>query len=137
MTFYSDFATTPGGTGNLDLMLASTATGINTYNLNGGTLSVPQIISSSATGTRIFNFNGGKLVAVTPVSPFFASGAVTVANVRNGGAIIDSGTNSITIGAALVHSTIADDAATDGGLTKSGAAHSRFRVDIPIPATQS
>ena len=121
VTFYSDFATTPGGSGNLDLMLSSTPTGTNTYNLNGGTLSVPQIISSSATGSRIFNFNGGKLVAVTPVSPFFASGAVTVANVRDGGAIIDSGANSITIGAALVHSTIGGDATTDGGLTKLGA----------------
>ena len=121
VTFYSDFATTPGGSGNLDLMLASTATGINTYNLNGGTLSVPQIISSSATGSRIFNFNGGKLVAVTPVSPFFASGAVTVANVRDGGAIIDCNGYDITIAQPLVHSTVSGDAANDGGLTKNGS----------------
>lgn len=45
VTFYSDFATTVGGAGNVDLQQnASAATSpINTYNLDGGTLTTPQV----------------------------------------------------------------------------------------------
>jgi autotransporter-associated beta strand protein len=44
-----------------------------------------------------------------------------VANVRNGGAVIDDGGFAITVGQVLQHSAIAGDNATDGGLTKLGA----------------
>ncbi len=40
---------------------------------------------------------------------------------RNGGAVIDSGANAVTIAQALTHSTISGDNATDGGLTKQGS----------------
>jgi autotransporter-associated beta strand protein len=42
------------------------------------------------------------------------------ANVRNGGAIIDTAGFNITIGRALDHSNVGGDNATDGGLTKNG-----------------
>ena len=47
------------------------------------------------------------------------TGAAT-ANVRNGGATIDSNGKDITIAQLLQHSDITGDAATDGGLTKLG-----------------
>ncbi len=122
VTFYSDFATTVGGGGNLDLMLTGTALATNTYNLDGGMLTVPQITSSGSTGARIFNFNGGTLKATAKNTAFMnLGGGSAVANVRNGGAIIDDGGFAITIAQALVHSAIAGDNATDGGLTKNGS----------------
>jgi autotransporter-associated beta strand protein len=121
ITFYSDFATTPGGTGALDLQYSGAATITNIYNLDGGTLTVPQIISSLATATRQFNFNSGTLKAAAASATFFNSGVASAANVRNGGAVIDTGANSVIIGQQLIHSTLAGDSATDGGLTKLGA----------------
>jgi len=89
-----------------------------TLNLNGGTLNTSRAISSAG-GTSTFNFNGGTL-QVGAANPSLLSG-LTTANVRNGGAIIDDGGFAITVGQALVHSTIGGDAATDGGLTKLGS----------------
>lgn len=120
VTFYSDAGVTIGGGGNLDLNYAGGATSTNTYNLNGGTLTVPQIISSSSSAARIFNFNGGTLKPAASTTAFFNSGVAGAVNVRNNGAIIDATNFSITIGQALVHSTIASDSATDGGLRKNG-----------------
>ncbi len=119
--FYSDAGTTLGGTGVLD-MQTSVGTSIrNTYNLDGGSLIVPQLVASASNGTRIFNFNGGNLKAAAAGTAFLAGGVATTANVRNGGAVVDSGSFNITIGQALVHSTIAGDNVTDGGLTKNGS----------------
>jgi autotransporter-associated beta strand protein len=114
VTFYSDFATTVGGGGAVDLRYASGSTGANTYNLNGGTLTVPQIIASQATGTRAFNFNGGTLKAAAASSSFFASGVASAATV-NSNSTIDNNGKAITIGQVLAGS---------GGLTfaDSGAA---------------
>lgn len=93
----------------------------NTVNLDGGTLTISQIMrSSGAGGTRAFNFNGGTLRASAANTAFLASGVLSVANVRNGGAVIDTAGFDITIGQALAHSAIGGDAATDGGLTKLG-----------------
>lgn len=65
VTFYSNYATTIGGGGNLDLQRAGGAASNNTYNLNGGVLTVPQVVTSQTNtanqGTRTFNFNGGTL----------------------------------------------------------------------------
>jgi autotransporter-associated beta strand protein len=121
IAFYSDAGTTAGGTGVVDLM-KNTGTGTNTLNLNGGTLAANQVKATNSTGTRILNFNGGTLKSSSNTlgATFLASGTATTANVRNGGAIIDTNGNSVTIGQALVHSTIGGDAATDGGLTKNG-----------------
>ena len=120
VNFYSDAGVTLGGAGALDLQLTGVAASTNTYNLNGGALNVPQVISSTKTGTRIFNFNGGTLKAVAG-GTLFAANVASTANVRNGGAIIDDGGNSISVDEALVHSTLAGDGATDGGLTKLGS----------------
>jgi autotransporter-associated beta strand protein len=122
VAFFSDAGTTAGGTGVVDLMKA-TGTGTNTLNLNGGTLAANQIKATNSTGTRVINFNGGTLKSSssTLAATFLASGVATTANVRNGGAIIDTNGNSVTIGQAFVHSTIGGDNAIDGGLTKNGS----------------
>jgi fibronectin-binding autotransporter adhesin len=121
VTFYSDNATTVGGSGVLDMHQGNGATVVNTFNLNGGTLTVPAVMSANASGSRTFNFNGGTLKAATSSSPFMNLGAgSTAAYVRNGGAIVDDGGFTISIDQALLHSAIAGDNAADGGLTKLG-----------------
>jgi autotransporter-associated beta strand protein len=123
VAFYSDAGTTAGGTGVIDLMNTSNASGTSTINLNGGTLTANQIKATSATGTRVINFNGGTLKAAGSGfgSTFLASAVASTANVRNGGAIFDTNGQNVTIGQVLVHSTIGGDNAIDGGLTKQGA----------------
>ena len=121
ITFYSDFATTVGGGGDLDMMLGGAATSNTTYNLNGGVLTVPAIHSTTNNGSRTFNFNGGVLQPTANNAAFITLGTGTaVANVRNGGAIINSNGFAITIGQVLSHSNVAGDNAVDGGLTKQG-----------------
>jgi autotransporter-associated beta strand protein len=123
VTYYSDNATTVGGTGDLDLQYSGAAGSNNTFNLNGGTLTVPKVTSTATTGTRTFNFNGGTLKATAASTTFFNLGSGTGtarANVRNGGAIINSNSYDVTIAQALVHSNIGGDNATDGGLSKTG-----------------
>jgi len=88
---------------------------LGTNNLNGGVLGVNEIIQGAGNG--YINFNGGIL---KPVNGAFAStflNGLTAAYVRNGGAVIDHTNFSITIGQALLHSAIAGDNATDGGVT--------------------
>lgn len=88
-----------------------------TYNLNGGTLTAASVIGGTGTGT--FNFNGGTLKAGASSATFM--NGLTTANVRNGGAVIDTNNFDVTVSQALVHSTIGGDNATDGGLQKIGA----------------
>ncbi len=85
------------------------------YNLDGGLLRTSGLNAISA-GNGLFNFNGGTLQAT-------ANFAVSVGTnqVRNGGAKIDTNGFNVSLAAPLIHSTIAGDAASDGGLTKSGA----------------
>ena len=90
---------------------------VGTYNLDGGVLNSEEILANAGTGT--FNFNGGTLQAGVS-SPHFFQG-ITTANVRNGGAVIDTDGFDVTVAQPLVHSTISGDNATDGGLTKNGA----------------
>lgn len=85
--------------------------GKGTVNLNGGTLTVPQVTRGA--GTATFNFNGGNLVAANNANATFLNN-LTAANVLSGGANINTGTNNINIGQALL------DGGTGGGLTKSG-----------------
>ncbi len=84
-----------------------------------------QIKATSASGTRVINFNGGTLKsgASALASTFLGANVATTANVRNGGAIIDTNGNSVTIGQALVHSTIDGDNAIDGGPYQAGRGH--------------
>ena len=122
VTFYSDNATTVGGSGVVDLHQGNGTSCVNTFNLNGGTLTVSGITSANAAGSRAFNFNGGTLKAVSDNATFMnLNTGNAVANVRNSGAIIDGGGFNISIDQALRHSAIAGDNATDGGLTKLGA----------------
>jgi autotransporter-associated beta strand protein len=101
--FGSNSGTTPGGTVNLD----------------GGLLTAAILFKGTGTVTSsLFNFNGGTLRASANSTTYLQG--LTRANVRNGGAIIDSNTRNITINQALEHSNIVSDNATDGGLTKLG-----------------
>ncbi len=118
ITFYSDNATTVGGSGVVDMHLGSGGTVQNTFNLNGGTLTVFGILSANTAGTRTFNFNGGTLKAVDNNASFLALGTGSAsANVRGGGAIIDTAGFNVTIAQALVNNGVDPD----GGLTKNGA----------------
>ncbi len=101
------------------LTFGQNAASTGTVNLNGGTIAATQIVKVNAGATATFNFNGGTLQARTGAATAFMTG-LTTANVRNGGAVIDTNGQSITIGQALLHSAIGGDAATDGGLTKNG-----------------
>ncbi|MEO5916094.1 MAG: autotransporter-associated beta strand repeat-containing protein [Luteolibacter sp.] len=92
--------------------------GTGTYFLDGGTLSAPAVAKGAA-GTGIFNFNGGTLSPIAPSATFMQG--LTRANVRNGGAIVNTAGSGITIGQALVHSDVIGDAAIDGGLTKQSS----------------
>ncbi len=87
-----------------------------TINFNGGTTIVTNIAYSGGNATN--NFNGGTLQARANNTAFIA--AAVKANVRNGGAILDSAGFNVTVLPALLHSPIAGDAAVDGGLTKNG-----------------
>ena len=100
-----------------------TATGGSaTFNLNGGTLSTLRVFSETGgtgiKGTSTFNFNGGTLKAQNSRGNFMDG--LTLANVRNGGAVVDTNGFDVTISQALLHSNIGGDNAMDGGLTKNG-----------------
>lgn len=112
---------TQGTSGNGSLEISASSGDTGTVNLNGGTLTVQYIVDDG--GTSTFNFNGGTLQASsndTTNNRTFLTGLDT-ANVRNGGAVIDTNGYNITIAQALLHSTIGGDNAVDGGLTKNGA----------------
>lgn len=126
-------AVTISNTGaNSGLNIARTGAGGGTVNFNGGTITTSRVfkgtIASSGSASGIFNFNGGTLTANVTNDTNFMTG-LTRANVRDGGAKIDSGSFNVTIAQALLHSDIVTnnpvtgtpDAATDGGLTKSGS----------------
>lgn len=101
-----------------------TATGgTATVHLNGGTLSTLRVFSETGgtgvKGSSTFNFNGGTLQAQVSRTDFM--NGLTRANVRDGGAIVNTNGFNLTIAQALLHSNIGGDNATDGGLTKNGA----------------
>jgi autotransporter-associated beta strand protein len=106
----------------VDLNNSSTQAGFSsTFNLNGGTLTIGQVITNNNSGNAVFNFNGGTLRAAAASTAFVdLGGANQRANVRNGGAIIDTNGVNVTIVEALRHSLIGGDNPTDGGLTKNG-----------------
>lgn len=126
-------AVTISNTGtNSGLNIARLAGGVGTVNLNGGTITTPRVFKGTigvpGTSSGTFNFNGGTLTANVTNNTDFMTG-LTTANVRDGGAKIDTGAFNITIAQALLHSNIVTnnpvtgtpDAAIDGGLTKSGS----------------
>jgi autotransporter-associated beta strand protein len=86
----------------------------NTFNLNGGTLAISQVTANLTTGTATFNFNGGTLRATTSAFEFIKlSGPSQTANIKDGGAVIDTAGYDVTIPQALL-------ANGTGGLTKIG-----------------
>jgi autotransporter-associated beta strand protein len=105
------------GSGNLILgrNVSGTTTGANgTINLDGGVFATIRsftMATGSGMGTGTVNFNGGTLRALATSTNFIA---VTAANVRDGGAVIDTNTFNITIAQSL-------QSAGTGGLTKLGA----------------
>lgn len=106
--------------GNAVIPLLSNACTLATINLDGGELAVSSLtFRSTANCTNIVNLNGGTYRALGPEAGYGSTNAR--ANVRDGGAIVDTAGFNITIGQALLHSSIAGDAATDGGLRKNGA----------------
>ncbi|HYE19523.1 MAG TPA: autotransporter-associated beta strand repeat-containing protein, partial [Tepidisphaeraceae bacterium] len=120
VTFYGDGGITVGGTGAVVLASGANPSGNYTYNLNGGTLTTPQVRrdATAGTATTTFNFNGGTLKATGTQAAFL--GGLSAANVRDGGAVIDTNGFDVTVAQALVHSAIGGDNPTDGGLTKNG-----------------
>ncbi len=95
---------------------ANTGTRTGIYNLSGGVLNVDTIkMATTGTGGNIstFNFNGGTLKPTASNSIFLQG--LTTANVKGGGALIDTNGFDITIAQSLLSGT-----ANDGGLTKSG-----------------
>ncbi len=89
------------------------------YDLDGGTLNVNTITSTStaaADAVATFNFNGGTLKPTASSTTFWVNNAQTTANVKDGGAKIDTDGKDITIAQPLVHFA----GATTDSLTKSG-----------------
>jgi fibronectin-binding autotransporter adhesin len=97
--------------------------GAAVYNLDGGSLTanIIQKDPASTTGTMTLNFNGGVLKAgasddpTNPTTPTWFLSGLTAANVKAGGAIIDSNSFAITIDQVLQASE-----ESNGGLTKQG-----------------
>src|SRR5206468_4199757 len=85
--------------------------GGGTLNHDGGTLTGTSFASGSGTGAKIFNFNDGTLKAAADSATFMTG---ITANVKDGGAIIDSNGHNVTIAAGLTNNGT-------GGLTKNGS----------------
>lgn len=106
---------TVSGTGSATfttLTVSNAAGGTGTVNLDGGTLAA-NLLNKVSTGTAIVNLNGGVLQARQNNATFMTG--LNQANVKAGGAFIDTNTFDITIGQALL------DGTGGGGLTKSSA----------------
>jgi fibronectin-binding autotransporter adhesin len=116
-----DTGTSTGSTIVLGSSVATNTAGTGTIHLDtGGTLATNRTIISGTVGTGTFNFNGGTLKANGTGAGMSLNATLGRANVRDGGAVIDTNTFDITIAQALAHSNIGGDNATDGGLTKNG-----------------
>ena len=111
VTFFSDAGSTVGGTGSLNLGNGG-STGTYAYHLNGGTLTTPSISKAGTGANGSFNFNGGTLIAAGSTATFMQG--LTAANIRNGGAILNTNGSDITIAQPLL------DGGT-GGLSKQGS----------------
>jgi fibronectin-binding autotransporter adhesin len=88
--------------------------GSGTINLNGGVLSAKRIYLANAGAYGILNFNGGTLQAAANANSSFLTG-LSSAYVLSGGAVFDSGLNTITVAQPLM------DGGSGGGLVKLGA----------------
>jgi autotransporter-associated beta strand protein len=100
------------------LVLGNNANNTGIVNLDGGSLSV-RAVTQGTGGVAIFNFNGGTLKAVSSNSAATFMTGLNAANVKAGGALIDTNGFNLTVGQALVHDA-ALGLTADGGLTKLG-----------------
>ena len=107
------------GTGVADLVggLALSVGGAATVNLEtGGTIITPKVESFGGPGS-FFNFDGGTLQARGENNTYSAfMQGLTTANVKAGGAVINSSNNTITVAQNLNSGAV-----SDGGLTKQGS----------------
>lgn len=103
----------PAANGGGGLALAGQAGSDCTLNLDGGSLTVARLGNGNGTGT--INFNGGILKANASSTTFLQG--LSSANVQDGGAVIDTSSNSITIAQDLLQG----GGAGTGGLTKNGS----------------
>jgi autotransporter-associated beta strand protein len=94
------------------LTVSTSAGGTGTVNLDGGTLAV-NLVNRTGAGAGTFNFNGGILQARQANATFMQG--LTAANVKSGGATIDTNNFDVTIGQSLL------DGTGGGGLTKNSA----------------
>jgi autotransporter-associated beta strand protein len=102
------------GSGNTDLYMGTSGGAECVYNLDGGSLLIRRIRANSL-GQGVFNFNGGTLIAKAGIATFLQD--LAAANLKAGGAIIDSGSFTITIAQPLLE----DPLSLGGGLTKLGS----------------
>jgi len=106
-----------GGTANLGPLVFCLNSGCTngTLNLSGGVLTAREIRANQTGVANVstLNWNGGTIAAGNGASANFFHN-LTAANVQSGGAVIDSGTNVISIAQALLAG------GADGGLTKQG-----------------
>jgi autotransporter-associated beta strand protein len=119
------FNTAAGGVSEPAVYIGRLAGAVGTVNLNtGGTIATRWV--GGGAGTSTFNFNGGTLQATAsdttpnPVGQLFMTSTLTAANVKAGGAVIDTNGFDVTIAQILQHDP-ALVATADGGLTKNGA----------------
>jgi autotransporter-associated beta strand protein len=117
----SDSATFSTGT-SAGLQLGRNASGVGVVNLLGGTVTTNRVYRGAGAGT--LNFNGGTLNAGAD-NPAFLTG-LTNAYVYSGGAIINDGSSTITIGQNLLAPT--GKGVTAAGLTVSGSGY----IDTPL-----
>lgn len=118
-TWLTESSNLPGGSGNGSgvgiynlsgsaqanlgiLYLTRSGNGSGTFNLNGGTLAVSRIGKHGDGGAAngVFNFNGGTLRARQNEGNFLAG--INAANIKAGGAVIDSNGFAITIAQNLL-----------------------------------
>ena len=108
---------TDTGTGNSGALILGYDSGSSgTYHLNGGTLSVLEVRHQQ--GQSTFDFNGGTLQAQADNASFM-SGLMT-AQVRDGGAKIDSNGHNLHTNPLNVNFARPFDISNSGGLTKLG-----------------
>jgi autotransporter-associated beta strand protein len=102
------------GTATLGLLhIAQNANATGVFNLNGGTLTASEITTGNTSGSSTLNLNGGTLSPGGNNTNFLHD--LTAANVLTGGAIINTGTNVISIAQGLLNG------GGNGGLTKLGS----------------
>jgi fibronectin-binding autotransporter adhesin len=122
---------TVGAGGGLNIGRDNLSNANGTVDLNGGTITTPFVVRGSGTttgtlsaSTAVFNFNGGTLKANASNTSFMTG--LNAAYIYGGGATIDDGGNSITIGQALQAPT--GDGVSATGLTVSGGGY----IDTPV-----